>query len=308
MSLTHLRTFTEVHRQKSISKAARSLGLTQPAVSAQIAALETQIGKPLFQRHARGVHPTSVADDLAASLGNSLDHAEATLASFKARSAQLSGVVHIAGPAEFMAERISPLLPELLERGLSLRLHPGGKGDIYGALLADEVDLAFTASEPQDARLAAHRIGQERLLAVAAPTLAPRITAKVLPQTPLLAYDQDLPLVRDWLSANELPLPSSPPAVTAPDLRLLRSLACEGAGWTVLPDYLCSGQIAAGTLAEIKPPRTTPHNAFFLVWARAALRHPRIAFARTEILRVLDGAADQSAVAAINARASGRAE
>lgn len=71
MSLVHLRTFVEVHRRGSISEAARLLGLTQPAVSGHIATLEAQLGRPLFQRHARGVVPTAIADDLAASLGQS---------------------------------------------------------------------------------------------------------------------------------------------------------------------------------------------------------------------------------------------
>ena len=48
MSLQTLRSFVEVYRSGSISDAARALGLTQPAVSQHIAALETQLGKQLF--------------------------------------------------------------------------------------------------------------------------------------------------------------------------------------------------------------------------------------------------------------------
>ncbi|MFM9625973.1 LysR family transcriptional regulator [Streptomyces turgidiscabies] len=40
MSLSRLRTFVEVYRQRSISGAARALNLTQPAVSQHIAVLK----------------------------------------------------------------------------------------------------------------------------------------------------------------------------------------------------------------------------------------------------------------------------
>ena len=53
MSLPRMRTFMEVFRQRSISGAARSLNLTQPAVSQHIAGLEVAIGRPLFERLVR---------------------------------------------------------------------------------------------------------------------------------------------------------------------------------------------------------------------------------------------------------------
>ena len=69
MSLSRLRTFIEVYRQRSISSASRMLNLTQPAVSQHIAGLEVAIGHPLFERLATGVTPTAAADQLAADIG-----------------------------------------------------------------------------------------------------------------------------------------------------------------------------------------------------------------------------------------------
>ena len=43
--------------------------------------------------------------------------------------------------------------------------------------------------------------------------------------------------------------------VTAPDLRILLGMAEAGAGWTVLPDYLCADALAAGRLAELPTDR-----------------------------------------------------
>lgn len=282
MSLTHLRTFVEVHRRASISEAARALGLTQPAVSGHVAALEAQLGRPLFHRHARGVVPTAVADDLAASIGRSLDRAEAALATVRARSVKLSGVIHLAGPAEYLGSRIAPVLPLLTEAGLEVRIQTGNKKGVYDLLLSDAVDLAVTASPPDDPRLDSTVIGTESLIAVTLPSKAHLGT-----DAPLLSYDLDLPLVRLWSVANRKALGERGPAVTVPDLRVLRSLVLSGTGWTVLPNYLCRTDIDTGHLAEIPAPVARPTNDLRLVWAKGALRHPRIAYTRDLLLGAL---------------------
>src|SRR5699024_3765321 len=50
MNLTQILTFLEVAKQNSFRKASETLLLTQPAVSAQIRALEEELGAPLFLR------------------------------------------------------------------------------------------------------------------------------------------------------------------------------------------------------------------------------------------------------------------
>lgn len=296
MQLQQLRTFVEVYRRRSISEAARVLGLTQPAVSQHVASLESQLGRPLFERHARGVRPTTIAEELAASLGSSLDSAEAALASMRARSAELGGVVHIAAPSDYMAESVAPRLDGLLRAGLELRLHVGGRDLLFDMLLNGRTDLAFIVSKPEDPRLAFQPLGFEKLHACASPALVQAIAdrgdiAAALVETPHLAYDLDRPLVRTWLRANDLPLPTTMPVVTAPDLRVLRMMLCNGAGWTVMPDYLCAASVARGTLAIIPPPLATPENRFHLAWTPSALRQPRVAFARTLLIEALGGAA-----------------
>ncbi len=287
MSLVLLRSFVEVHRRRSLSEAARALGLTQPAVSQHIAALEAQVGRPLFARHARGVRPTAIADDLAAAIGTSLDTAEAALAAVRARSSQVTGTVHLAAPADMLADYVLPRLAPLLEGGLELRLHVGGRSALYAMLLEDRVHLCLTASQPEDPRLDFRAVGEESLIAVAAPPMAQRIAASPLAEgfqrEPHVAYDLERPLLHTWLGRNAIEL-NRLPVLTVPDLRTLTNAVIAGMGWSVLPDYLVREALASGQLARIEAPRQTPRNTFNLVWARASLRHPRVARARELLL------------------------
>ena len=55
MDLNQLKTFLEIARQEHMTRAAKKLHLTQPAVSAQLARLEEELGQPLFDRTPKGM-------------------------------------------------------------------------------------------------------------------------------------------------------------------------------------------------------------------------------------------------------------
>jgi DNA-binding transcriptional LysR family regulator len=64
MELTHLRSFYVIARERSVTRAATSLGLSQPALSIQIKALETALGEALFTRHRKQMQLTQAGEIL----------------------------------------------------------------------------------------------------------------------------------------------------------------------------------------------------------------------------------------------------
>lgn len=295
MSLLHLRSFVEVYRQRSFSAAARSLRLTQPAVSQHVAALESAIGHALFERQAKGVVPTPSADELAAGLGDRLERAEAAFAQIRARSADLTGMVRIMGHGDFIAEVVMPRLLPLLAQGMRLRLISGDREDIRSALADGDCDLALSAYPIEDRRFRSEVVHEETLHAVASPEVAARMSAApslsaALEQEPLLAFNLEQQVVEDWLTTNKLPQHVAQPAMIGHDLRCLRKMLGLGFGWSVLPGYLCHEAIAAGELVEVPAPKAVPVNRYHLIWPTAALREPRVALARSAIRESLGSA------------------
>lgn len=289
MSLVRLRTFIEVYRQRSISGAARSLNLTQPAVSQHIAGLESAIGRTLFDRLARGVEPTAAARELASDLGDKLDMAESALATARARSVELAGALQIIGHADFLAEVVSRQLRPLLDDGIRLRMRSGNHELITRMLIEGDCDLGISASPPDTSRLRNELMYTDEVVAVAAPVVVQRITAATslargLSAEPLLAYSVELPLLDAWLQKNEIELDSSIPAMAGQDMRTLRTLIADGFGWSVLPAYLCESYIARGELEEIRSPVGRTTREYHLLWTPAALRQPRVAHARQTLL------------------------
>lgn len=60
LKFRQLRLVDALARHASLTRAAATLGLTQPALTKLLRELEEVIGEPLFERHARGLRPTAV--------------------------------------------------------------------------------------------------------------------------------------------------------------------------------------------------------------------------------------------------------
>ncbi len=287
--LLQLRTFLEVYRAGSISRAAASLGMTQPAASAHVRTVETQIGRPLFRRHARGVEATPAADELAAAVASGLEGLDATFSALRARSEAVVGTINLAGPVEFLRARMVEPITKLSAAGLSVRVTLGGRDVIYAAMEEGAVDLAVTASKPRSRRIGFSQITEELLVPVAAPNWIARnlggdaSLAKALHQ-PVIAYDESLPLVGQVLEDAGVDPQKKRAAIVAANLRMVRDLVEAGSGWSVLPDYLVAESLAEKRLRQLTGQRSLAVNALYLAWPKAALRHPRVSYAREKLL------------------------
>src|ERR671932_2814576 len=83
MDPRRLLTFRAVARQRSFSRAARELALSQPSVSNQVAALEREVGVQLLDRRPGGLRLTPEGEIL-------LEHADAIAERFALASTQLA--------------------------------------------------------------------------------------------------------------------------------------------------------------------------------------------------------------------------
>ena len=72
LKLRHLEVFVEVARQGSVTLAGEALGMTQPAVTRAIRELEAVCGKPLVERHGRGIRLSSYGEMFRDHAGRSL--------------------------------------------------------------------------------------------------------------------------------------------------------------------------------------------------------------------------------------------
>ncbi|GAB4002760.1 LysR family transcriptional regulator [Nocardioides ultimimeridianus] len=259
------RTFLAIHRQGSISAAARSLGLAQPSVTAQLQTLERRLGEALFERHARGVLPTPRADELAAHFAGPFDALAA--ASAVAVGDDDTPPVRVGGPAEFLAEVALPALAGEVAAGLHLRVVSGLTDDLLADLRAGRLDVVVSTRRPKGRSLRAVPLADEEFVLVgpAGSALRPVAGPDELSGVPLIAYALDVPILRRyWRHVFERRLDVAP-AVTVADLRAVRAAVAAGAGVSVLPRYLVQEMLDAGTLVELVATDDPPLNTTFAV-------------------------------------------
>lgn len=271
LDLNQLRTFLAVHRAGSITAGARLIGLSQPTVTTQLQALEKRLGYQLFERLPRGVAPTAAADELATTIATPLDALD--LVAGRTAHQVEQPPVRLGGPAELLATQALPALAPLVAEGVRLSVTPGLTDDLLTGLRAGQFDLVISTVRPRGRTVLADPLGDEEFVLVAAPALAGRIDADLLARDapaalatyPLLSYAPDLPILRRYWRHVFGQRLTTPPAVTAPDLRALCALTRAGAGITVLPRYLCTTDLTSGALVPLLTPADPPINTAFLV-------------------------------------------
>jgi DNA-binding transcriptional LysR family regulator len=288
--LNLLRTFLAVYRSGSFTAAAGLLGLSQPTVTTQIRALERQTGRELFQRLPRGVAPTPVAHDLAARVAAPLDTLAAA-AGHDTAPDKPAAPVHLAGPAELLCTRVLPTLAPLAADGVRLRVTTGLTDPLLEELRAGRYDLVIATVRPRGRALAAVPLMDEVFVLVAALAWAGRLKERLaadgpaaLHAVPLVTYAEDLPIARRyWRHVFGTRL-SCPAAVTVPDLRGVLAAVAAGAGFTVLPRFLCQGELASGALVPLHEPDDPPINTGYLVQRPGRPDNPDVTRVRSLIL------------------------
>jgi LysR family transcriptional regulator, transcription activator of glutamate synthase operon len=197
MELRQLVYFDAVVRYGGFSRAAQRLRVAQPAVSAQIKQLETELGTTLLQRTTRRVTLTQAGEVFLARARHALEQLDRARADLDELSTVQRGRVRIGATLILGSLDLPSALAQFRRRypGVSLALQTGLIAELLGTLHAGEVDLVLG---PVHTGLPAHFLADplvdESLVLVTAPghpLAAGRATGRVV----TLAAVRDEPFV-----------------------------------------------------------------------------------------------------------------
>jgi DNA-binding transcriptional LysR family regulator len=228
----HVRAFLATADEGSFSGAARVLGIAQPTIGRQVAALEQELGVTLFERVGRGVTLTSTGLEL-------VEHVRAmSEAAFRVSRVAAGQALSLDGPISISASEIVAcyLLPPLV---LELRQHhPGLEIEIVASnapqdLRRREADLAIRNFRPTEPDLVARRLRDSHASLYATPqyleTLGAPLTLELLSRATFIGFDHSARF-REGLAALGLSLgPHSFPIVSQSQ-HVQWALVCRGAG------------------------------------------------------------------------------
>lgn len=145
LDLNLLRVFDAVMAERSLTRAARSLSLTQPAVSNALSRLRLALGDELVRRSGQGVAPTPLALGLWPAVRDALRQLQQSLAPDDFIPAEADNEFVLA-MADATAAELVPMLVGILETeapGASLRVVPLATRDPRKLLDEEAIDLAI---------------------------------------------------------------------------------------------------------------------------------------------------------------------
>jgi len=294
ISVRQLEVLDAVGREGSVTGAAASLNLTQPAVSMQLRQLEEHLQIALFEPVGRGLQITEPGRDLAALAGELL----LRLDDFSTAARELRGVrrgrvrLGVVSTAKYFAPR---LLAQFLKAhpGLDLKLNVYNREHIIEGLQSYAIDLGIMGRPPEGASLLGTPFAPNPLAIVAAPSHRLSLAREIDPQD----LESEAFIVREPGSGTRIAMDryfsdlglNIKPVMETDSNETIKQSVMAGIGIAMLSLHTVRLEQAAGRLVTLRVAGLPLRRQWFVVHSR--LR--RLTPAADEFLQYLLREADE---------------
>ena len=271
--LDDLKAFVAVGRERSFTKAAAKLGVSQSALSHTIRELEARLGVRLLTRTTRSVSPTEAGERLLHTLGPRFEEIEAELVALSELREKPAGTIRITA-TEYALDTI--LWPKLAK---FLRQYPDIKVEVFidnglTDIVAQRFDAGVRAGEQVAKDMIAVRVGPDlRMAVVAAPAYFRKHSEPKKPQD-LIGHDCiNLRLLTHgglyaWefeKGARELKVRVEGQLIFNGTSQMLNA-ALAGFGLAYVPEELAQPHFAKGRLKRVLEDWCPPYSGYHLYY------------------------------------------
>ncbi|MBY3314822.1 LysR family transcriptional regulator [Rhizobium laguerreae] len=257
-NVNDLLAFLAVARERSFTKAAAKLGMSQSGLSHIVRGLEERLGVRLLTRTTRSVAPTPEGEHLLKTIGPRFEEIEGELVALTDKRERPAGTIRITAEDYAIDHVLWPKLRKIL------RDYPDIKVEFvidYGLtdIVAERFDAGVRLGEIVSQGMIAVRISPEqRMIVIGSPDYLERNPAPVTPQdlTRHQCINLRLP-TRGGLYAWEFEKDGEDMRVrvdgqmTCNGITQIRAMAVDGFGLGFIPDGLAMPEIEAGRLVQV---------------------------------------------------------
>lgn len=250
----HLAALQAILKLGSFEAAAASLGVSQPAISLRIRALEDHVGLPLIQRGTpcvgtpAGKRLGQHAETVALMEYAALRELDLTIGSTPTR-------VAVAVNADSLATWFPLVLKDLPDLVLDIQMDDQDHSAQW--LKSGDVSAAVTGTPKPEKGCDVMPLGRQRYIATAAPEFVNKwfkdgVTADTLMRAPLITYTYKDQLQSRWMqqvTGKKL----FPPTHLLPSTHGFVAATRDGSAWAMNPIQLVKKDLSNGTLVEIMP-------------------------------------------------------
>ena len=280
-TLSRLVYFVAVAETQAFTRAAARLGITKAVVSQQVARLEAELGTSLFVRTTRRVELTDTGRSLYERAVGALQEAQDAIAETAQTNSRPQGTLRIVAPDAYGTIMVVPAVTKFLAD------YPDCRADLrfndrIVDILAGEIDVAIRVGWLSDSSLRARRLGSFKELVVASRRFATRLKGVDSPDgLDVLPFvgNTALPELGRWSfvdGAGARTTFNQTAQLAADSTGAVRAALLAGAGFSILPDFMVTKDIAAGRLVHALPQWQLPEGGIYAVFPSARFRAPRV--------------------------------
>jgi len=257
LNLHHLRIFARVAQEGGFTRAARSLHLSQPAVSKAVRELEQQTGAPLLERAGRATHLTSTGEALFARARELFAVEQTAEEELRALRGLERGVLRVGASTTIATYLLSPYLARFREAhpGVALRVSSANTRAIARALLERRLDVALVEGPVRHPQIEVVPWRDDELVVIAPP--AHRLAKRR--SIPLSAVAGESFIVREpgsgtrrvaerALAAQRVTIDV---ALQFGSTEAIKQAVAAGLGLAFVSRFAVSDQVALGRLAAV---------------------------------------------------------
>lgn len=253
MELYQLRTFVTVAREGHQSRAAELLGLSQPAISGQIKALEKELEADLFEKTATGVVLTPTGQTLLAQAERVLSESERLKEIAKSCHAHVKGRLRLGTIIDPDYLRLGRILGSIVERHplIQIETSHGISGQILERLRKRDVDAGFYLGSNSFPEIASYKLRDVTYRIVAPPHWREQIEAADWPDVAAMPWIGTPPhsshtrITRELFASRGLTMSK---IVVADQEASMISMVTAGLGLSLMRDDLAESAEGCGQL------------------------------------------------------------
>lgn len=252
--LNDVMVFARVARERSFTRAARTLGMPKSTVSERVARLEAKLGVRLLERTTRSLRLTASGAAYFARVSRIAVELEEADAAVTAAHQTPRGVLRVASPLLFAQVFLADVVSEYLTRYPDVQVELVVADRVFD-LLEEDFDVAVHVVGAMDAQLVARKLGIGERYCVASPAY---VASRGRPANPSELVDHDCIVSgatrqATWSFDKDGGTHSVPVVAryVVSSIELAHRAVLAGHGVAVLPSFLCANDVAAGKLTVV---------------------------------------------------------
>ena len=247
INLEWLRTFSSIYECNNITEASKKLNMTQPGVSKHLSALESHIGKKLFERTTRKLNATEYGKFLYSQINTSLQQLEKVEYYSNQRVKKVRPAITIGCTKDFFNKE---LINKIYSFDMYIVTHFGSEKELIEALELDKIQLLVGIKKHNNYDHQFTFIKKEILELISSTNIDipieikknEKLLIKWLQKQTWFLYDNDQTDIKKFWDTNFNTIPKIIPRYILPSYVDIIEVLKSNTGFSIVPKQLCENK------------------------------------------------------------------